>query len=320
MDGVTFAVNGVRLLRSGAEMTFSLSKNGQTLLAQGSAVLGRHIETGLTLPVLKDVRTGKIIEWMKGTGSTLTTIGAASAAVVTAAHMIAGADIARRMKQVESKLDLLLQYRRIDQIAKLERIYTSAKELSSGRMDQDKCWELWRLRGELRELRCTWRQELHHHLSQITDPKNDSYFERMFSSQQTMDGKVQQKVTEGQLHIEFMEYSLRLDHVFAIVGGTINEFEGTLTDELSELGKLAVVLRSKVDLIKVSSPQLEVEPTLKRMMGVVDAFKGLLPAPTVIPIPSTNCRSLTRHRPDRGPARVFCGNRVAGILPVETAA
>ena len=191
------------------------------------------------------------------------------------------------MKQVESKLDLLLQYRRIDQFAKLERIYTSAKELCSGPMSREKGWELWRLRGELRELRCTWRQELHNHLSQITDPKNDSWFESMFSSQQTLDGKVQKKVTEGQIQIGLMEYSLRLDHVFAAIGGTISEFERTLADELSELENLTKLLRSKVEFIKGTSPKLELDPTVKRMAGIIDAFKGLLPSADATTVAAT---------------------------------
>lgn len=287
-DGLTIAVNGVRLLQSGAELTCTVSRKGRVLIANGTAVFSRNSTTRQLLPMLMDARSKKFIEMAKasGTAATVTRLGQAAAVVVTAAHLIAGADIARRMKRVEAQLDLLLQYRRIDQISKLERIYTSAKELCREPMSRDKCWELWRLRGELRELRCTWRHELQHHLNQIADPKEKHWLECMFTSRKTSNGKVQEKVTEGQLHIDLIAYSLRLDHVFALVGGTIHEFEGTLADELSEMEKLRGLLRSKVEYIKKAAPSLEVEPTLSRMTETVTAFKALILAPddTVEPV------------------------------------
>lgn len=123
----------------------------------------------------------------KGTSgvATMTQLCAASAMVVAAADLIAGADIAKRLKQVESKLDSLIRYRRIDQVSKLERIFTSAKELCFGPLSREKRWELWRLRGELRELRCTWRHELNDHLDQIKAPRQASWLDQIFTSQQT---------------------------------------------------------------------------------------------------------------------------------------
>jgi hypothetical protein len=93
-----------------------------------------------------------------------------STAVIGAAHIISAADIAKRLKEVDEKINLLLAYRRIDQLAALERIYTSARELCAGAPSLDKQWELWRLRGELRELRIRWRRELNQKLGLIEDP------------------------------------------------------------------------------------------------------------------------------------------------------
>jgi hypothetical protein len=71
-----------------------------------------------------DARSGRVIEQLKEMPvSTVTArLATLSAAIVGAAHFIAGADLAKRLSRVESKLDLLLASRRIDQLARLERI------------------------------------------------------------------------------------------------------------------------------------------------------------------------------------------------------
>ncbi|MCY2928753.1 MAG: hypothetical protein NTV86_04525 [Planctomycetota bacterium] len=277
-DGVTLTVNSVQLLRSRVAMTFEASKEGQAMIAEGTAVFARDA-SGRTLPVLKDVQNGKYLEWLKGApgAKVLSRLGAMSAAVVGAAHIVAGADIAKRLKQIDSKLNLLLAYRRIDQGAALERIYTSAKELGNGRMNRDKCWELWRLRGELRELRCSWRREFQHHLGLIEDPEEAGWWRRTFSWQKTSDKRVQGQITEGQLQLGLIEYSMRLDQTLAVGSGTVTEFEGTLAGELFELEEVVSLLQAKAGFISGKYPELSVEPTVKAMTDLVEQYKRLLP-------------------------------------------
>ena len=278
-DGVVLTVNTLRLTPSGAEMTVSASRKGKILLRQGKAVIPRHGQSRRALPILKDARTGKFIETMQGVpaAKALSRLGAMSSAVVGAAHIVAGADIAKRLKQINSNMNLLLAYRRIDQMAKVETIYTSAKELGSGPMDRDKCWELWRLRGELRQLRCSWRRELQHHLDLIGDRKAKSWFTRMFARQKTSDRDIHGRITEGQLQLGMIEYSMRLGQALAIGGGMMREFEGTLADELSELQAVANLLQDKASLISGKDPDLSVEPTVTGMTALVEQYKGLLP-------------------------------------------
>ncbi len=278
-DGVIVAVNSIELLRSGAELTFSASRAGQTMLANGTAVLGRHGSTGQVLPFLKDASTGKIIEQLKGVPATqaLTKLAFISGAVVGAAHMIAGADIAKRLTKVDTKLELLLAHRRIDQAATLERIYTSAKELLSGPLSRETCWEIWRLRGEVRELRCRWRSELQHHLNLVDDRKDFSWFQRMFGYESAADGNIARTITEGEVQLGLIEYSMRLDQALAVAGGTVSQFECTLGDELTALEHLATLLRNKAIAIKGSGPKLDVEPTVNAMTAMVEQYRGLLP-------------------------------------------
>ena len=282
-DGVTMTINSVQLLRSGAEMTFSASKKGQMLLDSGRAVLAQHGESGQVLPYLIDPKTKKTIEFLKGAkvAKALPRLAALSAAVVGAAHIIAGADIAKRLKLIDSNVNLLLAYRRIDQAATLERIYTSAKELASGPMSRDTCWELWRLRGELRELRCTWRRELQHHLELIGDKKDFSWLARKFGYERASDEGIHGRITEGQLQLGLIEYSMRLDQALAVVSGTVSKFEGTLAGELVELEDVAKLLQTKAGFLRKDFPEqsgkLSIEPTVKGMFDLVEQYKRLLP-------------------------------------------
>jgi len=168
-DGITMTVNGVRLVQSGTEMTFNLSRQGQDTLKAGTAVFARHGTSGRTLPFIQEVTTGKAVEMLKGASGAkaLARLASLSSMVVGAAHIISGADIASRLKRIDSKVSLLLDYRRTDQVAELERIYTSARELCLGPINSIKQLELWRLRGELRQIRFGWRRELEVLLSQV---------------------------------------------------------------------------------------------------------------------------------------------------------
>ena len=282
-DGVTMTINSVQFLRSGAELTFSVSKQGQILLDSGRAVFAQHGASGQVLPYLIDTNTKRTIELLRGAkvAKALPRLAAISAAVVGAAHIIAGADIAKRLKLIDSNVNLLLAYRRIDQAATLERIYTSAKELVDWPMSRDNCWELWRLRGELRELRCTWRRELQHHLELIGDKKDFSWLSRTFGYEKVTDEGIHGRITEGQLQLGLIEYSMRLDQALAVVSGTVSKFEVSLAGELIELDAVAKLLQTKAGFISKNYPEqaikLHIEPTVKGMSDLVEQYKGLLP-------------------------------------------
>lgn len=278
-DGIVLTVNGVRLLPSSAEMIVSISRDGQKLLEQGKAVIARHLQSGRRLPILRDARTGEFIESFKEAkmATTLSRVGALSAAIIGAAHIISGADIARRLKEVEAKIDLLIVYRRIDQMATLERIYTAARELISGPLGSEERWELWRLRNELRELRLAWRREFQHHLNLIEDPRDAGWVYRMFTWKKASDQKIHSRITDAQINVTLMEYSMRLDHVLAAIGGTLDKFEITLADELFDLDELAKLLQSKANLISGRYQEVTVEPTVKVMTEIVQQYRTLLP-------------------------------------------
>ena len=281
-DGIVVVINGLTLRESSVTMMVSASKRGQVLLKESAATIARH-SAGKALPLLKDVKTGQWVEVMeeaKG-AKAMARLASLSTAIVGAAHIISGADIAKRLKEVDAKINLLLAYRRIDEMAALERIYTSARELSAAPMSPEKRWELWRLRGELRELRIRWRRELRHQLGLIEDPNSAAWYQKMFNWIEPVDrgphSQIHGKITEGQLHISLIEYSIRVDQALAVASGTVPEFEVTLAWELAELESLAELLKAKGELISSKYPQLSVESTEKGLFAIVQEYKKLLP-------------------------------------------
>ncbi len=282
-NGIVVVINGLALRESSVTMMVSASKKGKVLLEKSAATIARN-SSGKALPLLKDVKTGQWVEMMqeaKG-AKAMARLASLSTAIVGAAHIISGADISKRLNEVDAKINLLLAYRHIDEMAALERIYTSARELSAAPLSPDKRWELWRLRGELRELRIRWRRELRHQLGLIEDPISAAWYQKMFNWIEPFDrgphSEIHEKITEGQLHISLIEYSIRLDQALAVASGTLPEFEVTLAGELAELELVAELLKAKGALISKKYPQLSVESTEKGLFAIVQEYKKLLPS------------------------------------------
>jgi hypothetical protein len=190
--------------------------------------------------------------------------------------MISAADLARTLKQVDQKLDLLLAYRRIDQAASLERIYTSVRELLASPLDEVRRMEVWRLRGEMRQLRATWRGELEHHLTEIKDPSKDAWFDWLVTSKSSYDNQITEKISEGQLRLMLIEYSLRLDRVLATASDTWDVSTVTLADELAAIDRVGALLKEKAGLIsepkhhqKSAQPMIEYIETMVKNYGTL---------------------------------------------------
>lgn len=279
-DGVTLTANAVTLTPTGVELTVGLSVEGEKALREGTAIISRHSASGRLLPELKDARTGKFMEKMKEipVKNAVSKLGKASAAIVGAAHMIAGADISKRLRIIDRKIDLLIAYRQFDQFARLERIYASAAEIGSGPIGRYEIEQLWRLRGELQELRYTWRRELHHRLSTINDPNSMPWFKRWFTRKKTRDKRIHKEITDSELQISLIEYSMRLDHVLALGGDQIDKYELTLERELTDLEGVAKMLKDKSRYITGKYPETSVKPTVKAINTIVREYRTLLPA------------------------------------------
>jgi hypothetical protein len=271
-DGTVITLQSLRQWRAGSEMLVAASAEATKAARTGAAIIG---EKGL--PLVRG-KTGQFWEVMKEVGPGRKAIAGAAAVstiVVSAAHMISAADLARTLKQVDEKLDLLLAYRQIDQAASLERIYTGARELLASPLDEVKRMEMWRLRGEMRQLRATWRGELEHRLTEIKDPSKDAWFNWLITRRGTYDDQITEKISEGQLRLMLIEYSLRLDRVLAIASDTWDVSSLSLADELAVIERVGALLKEKAGLI--SEPRREsTQPMMECIETMVRSYGSLL--------------------------------------------
>lgn len=272
-SGTVITLQTLRQWSAQSEMVVSASAGAIKAARTGAAVIGKK-----GLPLVRG-KAGQFREVMKEVGrgrKAIAGVAAASTIVVSAAHMISAADLARTLKQVDQKLDLLLAYRRIDQAASLERIYTSARELLASPLDEVRRMEVWRLRGEMRQLRATWRGELEHHLTEIKDPSKDAWPVWLITSRGNYDNQITEKISEGQLRLMLIEYSLRLDRVLAVASDTWDVSGVTLADELVVIDRVGALLKEKARLI--SEPRREfTQPMIEYIETMVRNYGGLLP-------------------------------------------
>jgi hypothetical protein len=74
-------------------------------LKAGSAYIPLHGGSNSLLPMLADKETGQFLEIAKGKSLHLLKLAEVSALVVSAAHIIAGMDVVKRLDKVDRKLD-----------------------------------------------------------------------------------------------------------------------------------------------------------------------------------------------------------------------
>ncbi len=101
------------------------SKQGRELLQVGQATLMKSKETGRMIPKLIGL-DGRIIESGKEVGKLSSVAGkvaSLSSIIIGAAHIISGADVAKKVAQVGRDVQFLVQARQNEQVAKLEAIY-----------------------------------------------------------------------------------------------------------------------------------------------------------------------------------------------------
>jgi len=269
------AVQSVSLVNGQAQMAFSLSKDGQTLVNHGLATWARHKDTGKILPFITDVNTGQVIEQAKHAklGKAISTLSNVSALVISAAHIISGMDAVRRLDRIEKHTGFLVAAHRTDQLAELESVYCFAREILKRPLDESAKVELWQLRRELMRLRSAWRQELTMKLSNIDDPDSAPVLKRWFSRTKTADRRVAGAVSGGEMEIAYIEYSLRLELTLAMASGTVATFvKATLPVALADLQEVRELLQEKAKYISGKYPEFEVSPTLRLLSDILETY------------------------------------------------
>lgn len=281
-DAGIVVVQGISLLNGSVQMAMEFTASGQKLMKLGVAMQATDA-SGKLLPFLQDVATGKTIELGrcgKQVGHLATKLANVGTMVVGVAHMISGADVVKRLKKIEKHLQYLVACRRFDQMAKLEAIYGHARELLSRPLDILSQHELRSLRRDVLEIRSAWRQELRWKMDNIEDPAQASslptWFRRIPLFRRGNDTKLVEDISQAEMEIAAIEYSLRLDLALAAASGSLDSFLGlTLPSELTALKGIETLIRSKSQLISGRYPDLSADGVVDRLSELHTAYSQM---------------------------------------------
>jgi hypothetical protein len=191
--------------------------------------------------------------------------------VVSAAHIISGQDLAKKLDKLSEKVDFLIEGRRIDQIAKIEGVYRQAKEILLLTQNQR---DIHRLGRDLFEVRSAWRQEMLFHLKSAPKAKESASwimqsFTRLFRPGK--DQKVASSVSRTELEIHMINGCFALHLALAQASGTMQPFLSvSLREELEEMRILQKAIEEREDWIHKKNPALknEIRSTLLKLSKV----------------------------------------------------
>jgi hypothetical protein len=267
-------VQSLEMADGKTKMVFELSQKGQVLIEKGEAVWSRN-KSGKILATIRNAKTGRIIEQAKEAPKILSKMANLTTVVVSAAHVISGYDVVKRLKSIEKHIDFLVAARKIDQLARLESIYGFASEILSRSLDREGKYELWTMRRDVMELRSAWRRELIYNLNRIEDPANASWFKQFFT-RSTIDKDIADKVSGGEVELGLIEYSLKLDLALSESSGTLDTFlSKTLLAEIDSLKAVHELIAKKASYISDKYPESTPEDVVGSMERIIKAYAEL---------------------------------------------
>lgn len=279
---VSVALQGASLCVQQGTMVVEFSKAGQRLLQ--AKELRIPLSGGKQLPKLINA-SGKYVENAKGISRVAkagTKLANVAAIVVSAAHMISGADISARLKEVDRKLDFLIAARSLEQTARLESVFLQAREimhLYDGEKRSEKLHDLNRL---LFEGRSTWRREVQYHLAnnQVSE-KSASWLTGWFKNRSidTENEKTAKAIARCETEIQMIHCSLSLQLAITCAANTQELFvKHSLPDELKQLDQMRHSMESLTCDLDAQSPEkaAPVKLAAKQLGNLVDLYQGVV--------------------------------------------
>jgi hypothetical protein len=279
-DAGSITFQSIRMLESKRELVVRWSRGGEKLINEGKAKIATQFESGKKLPFLRSTEDGKVMEMMKGVSKSSARLAQVSALVVSSAHIISGADLAKKIELVSKDVKFLVAVRQIDQMSKLEGLYAHARAIISNPINESAISELRHISEELTNLRSQWRREVGHVLHQVQDPSKRNWFKRKLSRNRTQDRKVLNQVTPLARQMALIDFSLQLELAVSDVIGSGSYFLfNVLPEEMNKLKLINEEFRNKLTYITRKSEYELQEAT--RMLGycerVHDKYGSFLP-------------------------------------------
>lgn len=180
----------------------------------------------------------------------LAKVAAASAIIVSAAHVISGYDNAKQLKLTNKKLDRVLDSMFNEQCAQLEAIYESVREhIHDTYNDSGKIF-LFQLKHELKELRCNWIKNISSAVSGIELPSNSGisgWLNKNFSVRKNhISNKFEQDLSIHEQPFYLLKFALNLE---SVISSALSEEENfnryTIPSVISQISELRNTIQSK---------------------------------------------------------------------------
>jgi hypothetical protein len=280
IDAANVGLQALSLVERGGQLVMAVefTEAGTGALNAGSAYIPLHGRSNSLLPMLADKETGQFLEIAKGKSLHLLKLAEVSALVVSAAHIIAGMDVVKRLDKVDRKLEELLAGRVIDQRAKLKRIYLMAGELLAGVLTDGDRSQLRGYRAELLDLRLGWQGELARSLRQAPDPDKVSWINRWTKlGQGRREAKLKEALDDNADRLRLYRTAFLMDLCLAQSTGTAHLFiRQTAAGELRSLSPIATDFRRLVAKITNPSVLSDVVPLRDAVTGFTSSLECLV--------------------------------------------
>jgi hypothetical protein len=278
MDILSAGTNSISYIRESGEYVVNFSKKGQKLLNADKYHLMKD-GNGRLMPILK--KNNKIIEQARLTNNTqrlISTASRLSAVIVSAAHIISGADNAKKLKQISKEIKHLIQVRKNDQLGKLESIFKHAKELLAHERTPETYMSIFNLSKEIHELRSTWRRDVEYKLFNIDNPENRNWFVKFFSRKKTTDKIIYSDISNCEEELMLIEFSMLLHiSLFDAIGKSDIFLTVSLPDELNQFRSTRSLLNEKRAYISLQFPELSAESIIQPFDNFLGRCESFLP-------------------------------------------
>lgn len=273
-----YAVQMVQHYSEPGRLVVEVSAKGASSLRQGNTLWTIHKKTGRILPTIRDAKTGRFVEQAKSVGpSAVSKATKLASVIVSAAHVISGADVINKLNQLNAKVDFLIAARRIDQWAELESIYHHLREVSSsGDVSRSDLLDNYRRIGNLR---IQSRKEILHRLESIEDPRSWGPFRTLFSMKKNTDKKTANEIEAATELRQFYYTSLNMQLALSIVLDLDQQFTSlTVSEERDQLQKILDLLETRASfLVSKEVASRNQVASVKRQLGSLmtwyDAFE-----------------------------------------------
>jgi hypothetical protein len=270
---VVFSPEVQKALEEGAAR---LAKRGQSTIAKAiNKATGKFVETG---------------ELVKGSVSYASLSASAALVVIQAAHMISATDLAKTLDEVSNKLELMLHYREIDQLAQLESVYYEVARITGKQVgSSDRIQTLSdarRFQSELIKLRAIWREEAKADLNNIRNDPGWILIDAVTSRKGKEKSKNQKMIRAAARRFRGIDYAFRLERILLVALPELDVESTHVDGQIVDLVNVIRLFEEKISaryLGEEAGQWAKFLDAIKARMGQFEPYMGAEPVQLALP-------------------------------------